>query len=186
MDFRARIWNPGLPWFLRSRFQSSVSGPLVSSPSLLLPHDHLVHHLPVSLVSTFFCFLSAAPGFTCLPYHSLSDSSWGPGPPSHLIKDDFSFMIKFKTPPISGVSHYQPEHKGLVSPTPMLPKSLTEMKIPSTDDLAAMSIDKLGSSWPVGWLVGWLVDDHCERRPASPPTSRLTHRGCCALHLVDP
>ena len=131
-----------------------------------------------------FSVLSAAPGFTCLPYHSLSDSSWGPGPPSHLIKDDFSFMIKFKTPPISGVSHYQPEHKGLVSPTPMLPKSLTEMKIPSTDDLAAMSIDKLGSSWPVGWLVGWLVDDHCERRPASPPTCRLTHQGCCALHLV--
>ena len=68
----------------------------------------------------------------------------------------------------------------------MLPKSLTEMKIPGTDDLAAMSMDKLGSSWPVGWLVGWLVDDHCERRPASPPTSRLTHRGCCALHLVNP
>ena len=61
----------------------------------------------------------------------------------------------FKTPPISGVSHYQPEHKGHVPPTPMLPKSLTEMKIPSTNDLAAMSIDKLGSSWPVGWLVGW-------------------------------
>ena len=59
LDFRARIWNPGLPWFLRSRFQSSVSGPLVSSPSLLLPHDHLVHHLPVSLVSTFFCFISS-------------------------------------------------------------------------------------------------------------------------------
>ena len=91
LDFRARVWNPGLPWFLRSRFQSSVSRSLVSSPSLLFPHDHLVHHLPVSLVSTFFCFLSAAPGFTCLPYHSLSDSSWGSDPPSHLIKDEFTF-----------------------------------------------------------------------------------------------
>ena len=151
LDFRARIWNPGLPWFLRSRFHCPVSRPVVSSPSLLLPHDHLVHPLPVSLVSTFSVFIGGSGLHMCpisLPVWFIY-SSWLPA--SHLTKDDFS-LNKVQE---SFHSTYHPEHQGLIPSCPMLPKSLTEMKILSTDDLAAMSMDKLGSSWPVGWLVGW-------------------------------